>query len=211
MAATASAGWGRTYQYDKVVGKDYKELINNSIKIELPGGGTEEQAKTVRDLLNNWAKEQLTAMVAAQMPDVKLSDLSDNVHKLNALRDESRTGLSSALRPDAAVTMTAPGSARDCTRAATLGASPNTAPVASTTTWPDSRPIRAASCGEFLSAFLTLSSSSARWDGERRAHSTFGVVLLRLRIPEQGHQPVAEPTLHVAAKPRDSRRGFVQV
>ena len=93
MAATASAGWGRTYQYDKVVGKDYKELINNSIKIELPGGGTEEQAKTVRDLLNNWAKEQLTAMVAAQMPDVKLSDLSDNVHKLNALRDESRRRL----------------------------------------------------------------------------------------------------------------------
>jgi hypothetical protein len=31
--------------------------------------------------------------------------------------------------------MTDPGSARDWTRAATLGASPNTALVASTTTW----------------------------------------------------------------------------
>ena len=39
-------------------------------------------------------------------------------------------------------------------------------------------------------------------DRERRPHRAFGVVLLRLRIAEEGHQPVAEPLQHMAAKPR---------
>src|SRR5271165_4293030 len=35
--------------------------------------------------------------------------------------------------------------------------------VASTTTGPDSRPMRAMSCGALVPAFLALSSTSARW------------------------------------------------
>ena len=38
-------------------------------------------------------------------------------------------------------------------------------------------------------------------DRERRPHRAFGVVLLRVRIAEQGHQPVAEPLQHMPAKP----------
>ena len=37
-------------------------------------------------------------------------------------------------------------------------------------------------------------------DRERRPHRALGVVLLRLRIAEQGHQPVAEPLQHMPAK-----------
>ena len=50
-------------------------------------------------------------------------------------------------------------------------------------------------------------------DRERRAHRALGVVLLRLRIAEEGHQPVAELLQHMAAeirspppKPRRDRR-----
>ena len=56
-----------------------------------------------------------------------------------------------------------PGPAALWTRAAILGASPNTSPVASTTTRPESRPIRADSSGAPLLAFLALISTSARW------------------------------------------------
>ena len=48
-------------------------------------------------------------------------------------------------------------------------------------------------------------------DGERGAHRAFGVVLLRLRVAEQRHQPVAELLQHMAAKPRHRRRGFVEI
>ena len=58
---------------------------------------------------------------------------------------------------------TEPGSAAACTRAATFGASPNTSPLASTTTGPDSMPTRADSSGAPLAAFLALRSESARW------------------------------------------------
>jgi hypothetical protein len=61
------------------------------------------------------------------------------------------------------VTSTDPGSAAASTRAATFGASPNTSPVASMTTWPDSIPMRALSSGAPLAAFLALSSASALW------------------------------------------------
>ena len=50
-------------------------------------------------------------------------------------------------------------------------------------------------------------------DRERRPHRALGVVLLRVRIAEQRHQPVAEPLQHMAAearspppKPRRDRR-----
>ena len=48
-------------------------------------------------------------------------------------------------------------------------------------------------------------------DRERRAHRAFGVVLLRVRIAEQRHQPVAELLQHMAAKPGHRRRGFVEI
>jgi hypothetical protein len=41
--------------------------------------------------------------------------------------------------------------------------------------------------------------SKGALDRERRPHRAFGVVLLRLRIAEKGHQPVAEPLQHMAA------------
>ena len=48
-------------------------------------------------------------------------------------------------------------------------------------------------------------------DGERGAHRALGVVLLRLRIAEQGHQPVAELLQHVAAETRHRRGGLVEI
>ena len=48
-------------------------------------------------------------------------------------------------------------------------------------------------------------------DGERRAHRALGVVLLRLRIAEQGHQPVAELFQHMAAEARHRGRRFVEI
>ena len=38
-------------------------------------------------------------------------------------------------------------------------------------------------------------------DRERGAYRALGVVLLRMRIAEEGHQPVAEPLQDVPAKP----------
>ena len=46
---------------------------------------------------------------------------------------------------------------------------------------------------------------------ERRAHGAFGVVLLRLRIAEQRHQPVAELLQNVAAETRHRRGGLVEI
>ncbi len=48
-------------------------------------------------------------------------------------------------------------------------------------------------------------------DGERRAHRALGVVLLRLRIAEQGHQSVAEFLQHVAANSRHRVRGLAEI
>ena len=48
-------------------------------------------------------------------------------------------------------------------------------------------------------------------DRERGAHGALGVVLLRLRIAEQGHQPVAELLQHMAAETRHRRRGLVEI
>ena len=48
-------------------------------------------------------------------------------------------------------------------------------------------------------------------DREGRAHRALGVVLLRVRIAEQRHQPVAELFQHMAAEPGHRRRGFVKI
>ena len=71
--------------------------------------------------------------------------------------------------------------------------------------------MRATSRCALLLAFLAFRLIERPLDGERRAHGAFGVVLLRLRITEQGHQPVAMLTLHMAAEPGDGRREFVEI
>ena len=48
-------------------------------------------------------------------------------------------------------------------------------------------------------------------DGQRGAHRAFGVVLLRFRIAEQGHQTIAEPFQYVAAKARHRLRSRVEI
>ena len=48
-------------------------------------------------------------------------------------------------------------------------------------------------------------------DRERGAHSALSVVLLRVRIAEQRHQPVAELFQHMAAKPGHRRRSLVEI
>ena len=48
-------------------------------------------------------------------------------------------------------------------------------------------------------------------DRKRGAHSALSVVLLRVRIAEQRHQPVAELLQHMAAEPGHRRRGLVEI
>ena len=48
-------------------------------------------------------------------------------------------------------------------------------------------------------------------DGERGAHRALGVVLLRLRVAEEGHQPVAELLQNMAAETRHRGRGLVEI
>ena len=79
-------------------------------------------------------------------------------------------------------------------------------PSPSTTTGPE---LEADARGELRRTFdgvpcIHLSKSAL--DRERRPHRAFSVVLLRVRIAEEGHQPVAEPLQHMAAKPRHRGR-----
>ena len=48
-------------------------------------------------------------------------------------------------------------------------------------------------------------------DGQRSLRGALGVVLLRLCIAEERHQPVAEPLQHMTAKPSDRSRRFVEI
>ena len=109
------------------------------------------------------------------------------------------------------MTTTAPGSASACTRAAILGASPNTSPAASTTTAPVSIPMRATSSGRPEPGVLAVQLAERSLDGERGAHRAFGIVLLRDRVAEERHDPVAELLQHVAAQPGHRRRGLVEI
>ena len=65
--------------------------------------------------------------------------------------------------------------------------------------------MRAASCGAPFAGVPGVEFGERPLDGERGAHRALGVVLLRLRIAEQGHQPVAELLQHMAAEPRHRR------
>ncbi len=81
-----------------------------------------------------------------------------------------------------------------------MGASPNTSPVASTTTGPELEPDARGELRRAFGGVPGVDLSKGALDRERRPHRALGVVLLRLRIAEQGHQPVAEPLQHMAAK-----------
>ena len=83
-------------------------------------------------------------------------------------------------------------------RGATFGASPNTSPVASTTTGPKSRPRRAANSWQIPTGVLDVERFERRENGDRRAGGPLGVVLLGARIAEQSHQTVAELLQHMA-------------
>ena len=173
------------------------------------------------------AREQAELLLATderrQRPRAAPSAAAARAHDADRARPapatplSSRAPLSSATKRPAtwrctsAVTSTEPGSATAWTRAATFGASPNTSPVASTTTGPDSRPMRAASSGAPLRGVPGVEVGERALDRERGPHRALGVVLLRLRIAEERHQPVAELLQHMAAKPRHRGRGFVEI
>ena len=72
-------------------------------------------------------------------------------------------------------------------------------------------PMRADSSGAPLTAFLELMSESARWIESAALHGPLGVVLLRPRIAEERHQPVAEPLQHMAAEPAHRVRRLVEI
>ena len=58
---------------------------------------------------------------------------------------------------------------------------------------------------------LALRSASARWIAKSGANRALSVVLLRLRIAEQRHEPVAEFFQHMAADSRHRVRRFVEI
>ena len=73
--------------------------------------------------------------------------------------------------------------------------------------------MRAESSGRALAGVPGVELGERALDRERGAHRALGVVLLRLRIAEQRHQPVAELLQHMAAetaspppRPRRDRR-----
>ena len=78
----------------------------------------------------------------------------------------------------------------------------------------DRTPFEANADGEPGSAASSVSGvqvSERLLDSESRHHGALGVVFLRLRIAEDGHQPVAKPLHHMAAEPGDGLRGLVQI
>ena len=71
--------------------------------------------------------------------------------------------------------------------------------------------MRAESCGAPLAGVPGVDVGEGALDRERRPHGPLGVVLLRLRIAEESHQPVAELLQHMAAERRHRRGGFVEI
>jgi len=100
----------------------------------------------------------------------------------------SATNRPATWRCTRAVTMTAPGSASACTRAAMLGVSPKISPSASTTTGPVSRPMRASSDGLPEPAFFAVQFERAHAGSQAPPARRAPIVLLRHRIAEQRHQ-----------------------
>ena len=72
-------------------------------------------------------------------------------------------------------------------------------------------PMRAESSGAPDRGVPGVEVGKRALDRERGAHRALGVVLLRLRIAEQRHQPVAELLQHMAAKIGHRRRSLVEI
>src|SRR6184192_3769195 len=103
------------------------------------------------------------------------------------------------------------GSASVCTRAATFGVSPKTAPSWETTTRPVCIPTRTASRMPCSASSRSLSTVTASIGREACAHGTLGVVAVGLRPAEVGEEPVAEVLRHVAAEAPDDLGGALLV
>ena len=104
-----------------------------------------------------------------------------------------------------------PGAAALCTRAATLGASPYTSPDGIDHDPPALEPDAGGELRRAGRGVARVEVGERALDRERRAHGALAVVLLRLGIAEQRHQPVAELLQHVAAERSHGGRGGVEV
>ena len=74
--------------------------------------------------------------------------------------------------------------------------------------------LNADACGQLwraLGGIPVVEVRNCALDRERSAHCTLGVVLLRLRIAEQSHQPVAELLQHMTAKIGHRSRSLVEI
>jgi len=84
--------WGRRYTEQRITGKEYNEAINNATNIVLPAVASKEDKDSVQKTLTDWAAKQLEEMVASQLPEVKLADLSlESAKKLSTVTHQSRT------------------------------------------------------------------------------------------------------------------------
>ena len=72
-------------------------------------------------------------------------------------------------------------------------------------------PMRADKLRRALAGVSGVEVGKRALDGERGPHRALGVVLLRLRIAEQRHQPVAELLQHMAAETGHRRRSLVEI
>ncbi len=84
--------WGRTYRKEVVRGKEYEDAIQSATQVVVPSSLGDSGRTSVQQLLTDWAAQQLTAMTAAQLPGIKLDDLSlDSARQLKTVQKQSRT------------------------------------------------------------------------------------------------------------------------
>ena len=62
-----------------------------------------------------------------------------------------------------------------------------------------------------LTGVLSVDLGQGALDGERCPYRALGIVLLRYRIAEEGHQPVSEPAQHMAAEGRNPFRSPIEI
>ena len=123
----------------------------------------------------------------------------------------SATNRPATWRCTRAVTTTAPGSASACTRAAMFG---DVAENLARRIDHHRAGFDADAGGELWLAgagVLAVEFGERALDRERRPHRALGIVLLRHRIAEQRHQPVAELLGDMAAHLGDRRRGGIEI
>ena len=65
--------------------------------------------------------------------------------------------------------------------------------------------------GRARSSIPSVEVGKRTLDRQRRPHSALGVILLGLRIAEEGHQAITELLQHMAAKPGHRCRSFIEI